>query len=59
MRCMVFDIETVPDTALGEKIFGLEGVEPEDIAGMALFLASEHGARITGQTIGVDGAMLI
>ncbi|MGH3579537.1 MAG: SDR family oxidoreductase [Mycobacterium sp.] len=30
-------------------------VEPEDIAAMALFLASDAGARITGQLIGVDG----
>lgn len=30
-------------------------VEPEDIAAMALFLASGAGAKITGQTIGVDG----
>lgn len=30
-------------------------VEPDDIAAMALFLASDAGARITGQAIGVDG----
>jgi NAD(P)-dependent dehydrogenase (short-subunit alcohol dehydrogenase family) len=30
-------------------------VDPEDIAAMALFLASAQGARITGQMIGVDG----
>lgn len=30
-------------------------VEPEDIAAMALFLASGAGARISGQMIGVDG----
>lgn len=30
-------------------------VEPEDIAAMALFLASGEGSRISGQMIGVDG----
>ena len=30
-------------------------LEPEDIASMALFLASPEGARITGQIISVDG----
>jgi NAD(P)-dependent dehydrogenase (short-subunit alcohol dehydrogenase family) len=30
-------------------------VEPDDIAAMALFLASEAGARISGQMLGVDG----
>lgn len=30
-------------------------VEPDDIAAMALFLASDAGARISGQMLGVDG----
>ena len=30
-------------------------VEPEDIAAMAVFLASDGGKRISGQAIGVDG----
>ena len=30
-------------------------IRPEDIAGLALLLASPHGAAITGQTIAVDG----
>ena len=30
-------------------------LEPEDIAAMAAFLASDEGARITGQVISVDG----
>lgn len=30
-------------------------VEPEDVAAMALFLASPAGSRISGQAIGVDG----
>jgi len=30
-------------------------MEPEDIANMAMFLASPQGARITGQIISVDG----
>jgi len=30
-------------------------VRPEDVAAMILFLCSEQGARISGQTVGVDG----
>ena len=32
---------------------------PEDISKLALFLASDNATYITGQTIGVDGAMII
>jgi predicted PolB exonuclease-like 3'-5' exonuclease len=32
LRCLAFDIETVPDTSLGEKLLGLEGISDEDIA---------------------------
>lgn len=32
---------------------------PEDIAGVALFLASSLGAYVTGQVIGVDGGLII
>src|SRR5262245_29593285 len=33
--------------------------EPEDIAAMAVFLASERGRNITGQTINVDGGFVM
>ena len=33
--------------------------EPDDIAGVALFLASEAGAYVTGQTIVADGGEMI
>jgi NAD(P)-dependent dehydrogenase (short-subunit alcohol dehydrogenase family) len=33
--------------------------QPEDIAGAALLLASKAGAFITGQTIVVDGGVMI
>ena len=32
MNVLVFDIETVPDTRFGEKIYGLKGLSGEDIA---------------------------
>ena len=33
--------------------------EPDDIAAMAVFLASEAGKNITGQTINVDGGWVM
>jgi NAD(P)-dependent dehydrogenase (short-subunit alcohol dehydrogenase family) len=33
--------------------------QPEDIAAMAVFLASSHGSNITGQTINVDGGYVM
>ena len=32
--------------------------KPEDIAGTALFLASDLASYVTGQIIGVDGGMV-
>ncbi len=32
MRCFAFDIETVPDTELGEKLLGLNDIASEDVA---------------------------
>ena len=32
MNCLVFDIETVPDVALGRRLFGLEGLADAQVA---------------------------
>jgi 3-oxoacyl-[acyl-carrier protein] reductase len=32
---------------------------PEDVANAALFLASDLGAYVTGQVLGVDGGMVV
>ena len=32
MNCLVFDIETVPDVALGRRLYGLEGLEDAAVA---------------------------
>ena len=32
MTTLVFDIETIPDTALGRRLYGLEGIEDGDVA---------------------------
>ncbi|MGE3410500.1 MAG: SDR family oxidoreductase, partial [Pirellulales bacterium] len=33
--------------------------EPEDIAALAVFLASHRGQNITGQTMNVDGGQVM
>lgn len=37
MECLVFDIETVPDTALGAELLGLSGIADEDVAKAMFF----------------------
>ena len=32
MHCFAFDIETVPDTELGRRLFDLDGLDEEDVA---------------------------
>ncbi|MGH8296033.1 MAG: 3'-5' exonuclease, partial [Steroidobacteraceae bacterium] len=32
MNCLVFDIETVPDVALGRRLYGLEGLPDAQVA---------------------------
>jgi predicted PolB exonuclease-like 3'-5' exonuclease len=32
VRTLVFDIETIPDTALGQRLYGLEGLPDEEVA---------------------------
>jgi NAD(P)-dependent dehydrogenase (short-subunit alcohol dehydrogenase family) len=50
--------ESLRDCVTAEIPIGRLGV-PEDIAGLALFLASEDAAFITGQVLVVDGAQLL
>lgn len=46
--------DEVRDDYLGQSSMQLF-VEPEDVANMAVFLASELGAKVSGQFIGIDG----
>lgn len=46
------------DERMGSILMGRIGT-PKDIANVALFLASDMSSYVTGQTIGVDGGMLI
>ncbi len=46
------------DAMLGRIPMGRAGV-PEDIAGCAVFLASDEAAYVTGQTLHVNGGMLM
>lgn len=49
------DQESAARELLGEKQPSLQFVTPEQLGGMAVFLASEAAAQITGTTISVDG----
>jgi predicted PolB exonuclease-like 3'-5' exonuclease len=44
MRCLTFDIETVPDTDLGRRLHGLEGLPDEEVAKAMVF----HHQQETG-----------
>lgn len=45
IRCLTFDIETVPDTSLGARLLGLEGISDEDIAkAMSFHQMQERGS---------------
>ena len=44
--------------AILEKVLVNRPGEPEEIAAMALFVASDKGAFITGSDILIDGGML-
>ncbi|MBM4196181.1 MAG: 3'-5' exonuclease [Gammaproteobacteria bacterium] len=37
MTTLVFDIETIPDVALGRRLYGLEGIPDEDVARVMAF----------------------
>ena len=46
VRCLVFDIETVPDTELGAKLLGLHGISAEDTAkAMSFHQMQEKGTE--------------
>jgi predicted PolB exonuclease-like 3'-5' exonuclease len=46
MPTLVFDIETVPDTDLGRRLYGLEGINDEDVAkAMAFRQLQENGSE--------------
>lgn len=56
--------DRVMDSDFGKKLFSkaasaahLGLVQPEDLAGLILFLSGPAGARITGQTISVNGGI--
>lgn len=50
-------VEEMEAVRLG-RVAMAKAVEPEEIADLAVFLASDHARSITGQTIGVDGYVL-
>ena len=37
MRCFSFDIETIPDVDFGRQVYGLDGLDDEDVAKAMLF----------------------
>ena len=49
MHCFAFDIETVPDTELGRRLFDLDGLDEEDVAKAMFALRKQHtGGALTG-----------
>jgi NAD(P)-dependent dehydrogenase (short-subunit alcohol dehydrogenase family) len=51
-RAGVSEDEMLGDILSAQSLPGL--MEPEDVAGLYLFLASEHAASVTGQAYGID-----
>ena len=43
MNCLVFDIETIPDVALGRRLYGLEGLADAEVA-KAMFALRRQGS---------------
>lgn len=54
MNILVFDIETVPDVALGRRLYGLEGLPDEQVAN-AMFALRRQG-RLAGAAAGRGAA---
>ena len=53
-RMMQATIEEIGDELVGETALGRLG-EPDDMAGIAIYLASRAGRHVTGAVIPVDG----
>jgi NAD(P)-dependent dehydrogenase (short-subunit alcohol dehydrogenase family) len=51
-------LERFHDAIVGSCPLGRIG-EPEDMAGVAIYLASRAGAYVTGQVIPVDGGITV
>ncbi len=57
MTKQIVENEAMTKAAIAQIPRGRAG-KPEDIAGTALYLSSEASARLTGQTIALDGGMI-
>ncbi len=53
MNTLVFDIETVPDVALGRRLYGLEGLADEQVA-KAMFALRRQGTASQGRAATSD-----
>ncbi len=52
----------IPARSAGSRPAGhgdRHGRDPQDIAAMAVFLASPRGGNVTGQTVNVDGGYVM
>jgi 3'-5' exonuclease len=56
MNTLVFDIETVPDVALGRRLYGLEGLPDEQVAGAMFALRRQGRAAGSGAGQAVSGS---
>ena len=55
-------VQGLPEQKLAEALAGIKmgrAGEPEDVANVILFLASDLASYVTGQVLGVDGGMIL
>ncbi len=45
LHCLAFDIETIPDTELGRRLYGLDGLDDADVAEFMFFRRRQQTGR--------------
>ena len=58
-RRLIYDAKQGDKVASGEDADDQRRLEPEDVAPLAVFLASDEARMITGQAYNVDGGLVM